>query len=209
MNNNNTLITFNGFINALLANRTNSRAMKASTFKTKEHFQLWKATCNRLLKAAYDVRIAKRQGIDAIPESTLYAFDIAFDCLTNYFKRGNIQQLRNLDMLKDEILALSVVILKDKEEVQEGKLPQIKGEITFRKDIEILLADRVLGKEYRSADEQLRLKAERAARRKAKREAAKAAKKAAAEAAQNSEVVETFKGEIVDVVEVLALPNKA
>jgi hypothetical protein len=204
--NKNNLVILTSFNNSLLKYRTEASPIKKADFPTSDHYKQWNVIAERILHAGYSLRIATREGKEA-SKSQIYQFDIAFDILVNtYFQTQSII-LGDLETLKKEILSLVINIKKDKEVPEEGKIPEIKGLRAFKKDLEILLADRLVGKKYRTLEESLKLKEERAARRKAKREAAKAAKKAAAEAAQNSEVIETFKGEVIDV-KIPALPLK-
>lgn len=198
--NKNNLVILTSFNNNLLKYRTETSPIKKADFPTPDHYQAWNVIAERILNAGYSLRIATREGSEPT-ESEIYQFNLAVEILINTYFKTQALILGDLETLKKEILSMVVNIKKDKEAPEEGKIPEIKGLRAFKKDLEILLADRIVGKKYRTLEEQLKLKAERAARRKAKREAAKAAKKAAAEAA----ATETFKGEVIDVV--LALPN--
>jgi hypothetical protein len=202
---NNNLVILTSFNNSLLKYRTETSPIKKADFPTPDHYQQWVRISERILHAGYSLRIATREGKEA-SKSEIYQFNLAVEILINTYFQTQSLILGDLETLKLEILSHVCDIKKDREAPEEGKIPEIKGERAFRKALEILLADRITGKKYRTLEEQLKLKAERAARRKAKREAARAAKKAAAEAARaEAEATETFKGEVIDVV--LALPN--
>lgn len=200
--NNNNLVILTNFNNNLMKYRNETSPIKKSDFPTSGHYKEWSRISERILNAGYTMRIAAREGSEP-SESEKYYFDLAFEVLVRRYFGAQSIILGDLETLKREILSHVCDVKKDRETPEEGRIPIIKGERAFRKALEILLADRIVGKKYRTLEESLRLKEERAARRKAKREAAKAAKKAAAEA----EAKAREEAEIVNV-EILTLPNK-
>ena len=205
---NNNLVILTNFNNNLLKYRNERSPIKKADFLTPDHYKQWNVIVERILHTGYTLRIATREGSKPT-KNEIYQFDLAFEILINTYFQTQSLILGDLETLKREILSHVYDVKKDRETPEEGRIPIIKGERAFKKDLEILLSDRIVGKKYRTLEESLRLKAERAARRKAKREAAKAAKKAAAEAAAKAREEEvTFKGEVINV-EILPLPNKA
>ena len=207
--NKNNLVILTSFNNNLLKYRTETSPIKKADFPTSDHYKQWNIISERILHAGYSLRIATREGKEA-SKSQIYQFDLAVEILINTYFQTQALVLGDLETLKKEILSMVVNIKKDKEAPEEGKIPEIKGLRAFKKDLEILLADRIVGKKYRTLEEHLKLKEERAARRRAKRAAARAAKKAAAEAARAEAEAETvtYKGEVIDV-KIPALPFKA